>query len=99
MAWDENIEAFIVHMSSLSLGLKITIHLAWEAQIALLLTKKVILLAKYTDFVDIFLKELAAILLECFGINEHTIKLENSKQLPYEPICSLSLVKLEIFKT
>ena len=40
-ALDENIEAFMVHVSSLNLGSKMTIHPGWEAQIASLLAKEV----------------------------------------------------------
>ena len=59
---DENIEAFVIYVSSL--GSKITIHLAKKAQITLLLAKKVTVLAKYSDFADIFLEKSANILLE-----------------------------------
>ena len=55
---------------------KITIHLA---QIVLLLAKEIIVLAEYTDFVDIFLKELAKVLPKQTSINEHVIKLEKGK--------------------
>lgn len=55
---------------------KIFIHSAWEAQIALLLAKKVIILDKYWDFANIFLKKLAAKLLERFGINKYAIELK-----------------------
>ncbi len=37
-------------------------------------------------------------LLENTNINEHTIKLLERKQLPYEPIYALSLVKQETLK-
>ena len=33
------------------------------------------------------------------GINEHTIKLEDGKQPPYEPIYSLSPIELKVLKT
>ena len=69
MALDENIEAFVVYVNSLSLGSKMTIHLAGKAQIALLLAKKVTVLAKYLDFADVFLKESAEVLPEYTGIN------------------------------
>ena len=45
-ALDENIKPFVAYVSSLSLRSKMTIHLAWEAQIALLLAKKVTVAAK-----------------------------------------------------
>ena len=65
----------------------------------MLLTKEVIALAKYIDFADVFLKELANVHPEQIGVNEHTIKLEKDKQLSYRPIYSLKLVELKIFKT
>ena len=88
---------FVVYVSFLEL--KITIHLARKAQIALLLTIKITVLAKYLDFADIFLEKLANILSEQIGVNKYTIKFEKGKQPPYGPIYSLRPVELEIFKT
>ena len=62
-----------------SLGLRITIYLAREAQMALLLAQKVTVLAKYLDFADIFLKESANVLPEQIGVNEHVIELEKGR--------------------
>ena len=76
-----------------------TIYLAQEAQIALLLAKKLTVLAEYADFVNIFLKESAKMLLEWIGTNEHTIKLEEGKQPLYGSINSLVSLELKIFKT
>lgn len=56
VALDENIEVFIVHITSLSLR-QITIHLAQKAQIALLIIENINILSKYLDFIDIYLKE------------------------------------------
>ena len=39
------------------------------------------------------------VLSECTELNEHAIKLEDSKQPPYGPIYSLGLVELETLKT
>ena len=75
-----------------------SIHLAWEAQIALLIAKKVIVPAEYLDFANVFSKELAEMLPERTRINEHTIKLEDRKQPPYGPIYSLGPVELETLK-
>ena len=66
---DENIKAFVLHVSSLSLGSKMTIHPVTEAQIALLLAKKVNVPAEYSDFADVFSKKSAKVLLERTGIN------------------------------
>ena len=54
-ALDENPKIFVVSVSFLSLRLKMTIHLAWKAQIALLFAKKVTVLAKYTNFTNVFI--------------------------------------------
>ena len=64
----------------------------------MLLAKKVIILAKYLDFADVFLKELANIFPKQIGVNEYIIKLIKSKQPPYRSIYSLRLVKFETFK-
>ena len=94
---DENIEAFVIHVASLTS--KMSIHLAWEAQIALLIAEEVTVPAEYSDFADVFSKESVEILPEDTGINEHAIKLEDEKQPPYGPIYSLGPVELKTLKT
>ena len=81
------------------LELKITIYLARKAQIALLLAKKVTIYAKYSDSADVFLEELANILPEQTKVNEHAVKLEEGKQLPYRPIYNLGPFEFKILKT
>ena len=93
----ENVEAFVVHVSSL--GSRMTIYSAKKAQLALLLAKEVTVPTKYSDFADVFLEKLANILLERTGANEHVIKLEEGKQPPYGPIYSLEPVELKTLKT
>ena len=97
MALDENIEAFAVYVNSLES--RIIIHLAREAQIALILAKKVTFPAKYSDFAIVFLEKSANILLEQTRVNKHAIELEKGKQLPYKPIYSLEPVEFKTFKT
>ena len=94
---DENIKAFVMHI--VSLWFWITIHLAKEAQMALLLAKEDTVLAKYLDFADMFLKESANVLPKQTRVNKHAIKLEKSKQSPYKPIYSLGPVEFKTFKT
>ena len=65
---------------------------------ASLLTKKVIILNKYSDFSDVFLEKKALVLLEQTELNKYTIKLKRDKQLSYRPIYSLSSVQLETLK-
>ena len=74
---DKNVEAFVVHVASLTL--KITIYPARKGQIVSLITKKVNVPVEYSDYVDIFSKKSAKVLTEQTGINEHVIKIEELK--------------------
>ena len=87
----------MVHISSLEL--KITIHPARKAQIALLLIKKVALPAKYLDFANVFLEKSVNVLSEQIRVNDHAIRLEKGKQPSYGPIYNLGSIKLKTFKT
>ena len=88
----------MVYMSFLSLGVKVTIHTAWKAQIASLLIKKVTILAKYANFSDVFLKKSAKILPKNIEINKNAIKLKDDKQPPYRLIYSPGPVELKTLK-
>ena len=87
----------MMHISSLQSMM--TIHPASRAQLVLLLGKQFIVLAECLDFTDVFSERSANVLPEETGVNEYAIKLEQGKQSPYEPIYSLELVELKIFKT
>ena len=63
------------------------------------MAEKVIVLAEYSDFADVFSTESAKVLPEWTGINEHAIGLEKGKQPPYGTIYSLGPVELETLKT
>ena len=63
------------------------------------MAKKVTIPAKYLDFANIFSKKSVNIFPKQTRANEHIIKLEEDKQLPYRPIYSLGPVKLKTFKT
>lgn len=65
----------------------------------MLLTEKVAVLAKYSNFIDVFLKNLAAELSKHSDINKYSIELKPGKQPSSRPIYSLGPVELEIFKT
>ena len=86
----------MMHMTFLS---TMAIHLAREAQIALLVTKEVKIPIKYLDFSDVFLKEKALILPKVTKLNQQAIKLQKCQQPPYVPIYSLGPVELETLKT
>ena len=95
-ALDEHVEAFVVHLTSLSI---MAIYPAREAQIALLVAKEIQISSEYSDFSDVFSEEKASILPEATELNQHVIKLQKSQQPPYRPIYSLSPVELETLKT
>ena len=96
-ALDENVEAFVVHVSSLES--RMTIHPAREAQLALLLTEEVTVPVEYSDFADVFSEKSVNVLPKRIGVYEHAIKLEEGKQPLYRPIYSLGSVELKTLKT
>ena len=71
---------------------------ARNAQIALLIIKKVQILVKYLDFSNIFFKENALILSKATDLNQYIINLQKCQQLSYKFIYSLSLMKLKMLK-
>ena len=97
-ALDENVEAFVVHVTSLSLN-SMAMHPAREAQIASLVAEEVKIPTEYSDFSDVFSEEKASILPEATEMNQHAIELQEGHQPPYGPIYSLGPVELETLKT
>ena len=95
---DENVEAFVVHVTFLNLNL-MPIHLAQKPQIALLVIKEMQIPSKYLDSLDVFLEEKTSILPKTTKLNQHVIELQESQQLFYRPIYSLGLLKLKTLKT
>lgn len=81
------------------LGIKLLINLAQNAQIALLLAKKISVFKEYADFLNVFFKKSTVVLPNCLDINKYIIKSEPGKQPSYKPIYSLDLIELEILKT
>ena len=94
---DKNFETFVIYVAFFNLALGICSDRA--VQIASLLTKKVKIPDKYSDFADVFSKEKILVLLERTKLNEHTINLEDGKQPPNGPIYNLGPMELEILKT
>lgn len=78
----------------------IVVYPLQAVQIAVLQWHKALtkILAKYADYVDIFSVDLAMVFSKTTNIIKHIIKFIKDKQLPYSPIYTLSLVKLEILK-
>ena len=95
-ALDENVEAFVMHVTPLS---TMAIHPAREAQIASLVAEEVKIPTEYSDFSDVFSEEKASILPEATELNQHAIELQEGQQPPYGPIYSLGPVELEMLKT
>lgn len=63
-----------------------------------MITQKVIILKKYFNIFNIFLKKKVLVLLKITNLNKQAIKLQKNQQLLYKQIYSLSLVKLKILK-
>lgn len=76
-ALDKNNKVFVMHVISLAVYTKMTIHPSRTAQIALLITDKasIIGFAEYSNFADVFLLKSTAELPEYSGINDHLIEL------------------------
>lgn len=58
MLLDENIRKFIIHITFLSLKIKITIYLAKKTQIVYLSIREILktIMTKYSNFINSFLK-------------------------------------------
>ena len=72
-----------------------------QAQVEALIFNKVStkVAMEYSNYINVFLAENTAKLLENIEINEQSIKLEEGKQPLFGPIFSLGPVKLETLKT
>ena len=67
---NKNIEVFVIYMTFL---LKLAIYPTKKIQIALFIVVEVKILAKYTDFSNVFLKKKALILLKITNLNQYAI--------------------------
>ena len=76
-ALNENSKTFVMHIACFDLAPRI--HLDRKAQIAFLLTKKVKIPDKYSDYVDVFSEEKTLVLPERINLNKYAIKLEDGK--------------------
>ena len=97
-------ETYVVHVASLSFTLLVAsldVYPFREPQISGLIVEKAPtkVLAKYSDFANVFSPDLATKLPEHTEINTHAIDLEEGKQPPYRPIYSLESLELETLKT
>ena len=83
IALDPKHETYVVHVASLSSILfvaSLDVHPFLRPQIFGLITKEALtkVLAKYSDFVDVFSPNLVSKLPEYIAINDHAIKLVDS---------------------
>lgn len=76
------------------------IQLFWTAQVVFLQANKIFnkIFLKYLDYAAVFLTNLAIKLLKHNNMNDHAIKLVESKQRYYKLIYSLDPIKLETLK-
>ena len=102
---DPEYETYVVYVGSvnsnaLSNSSLLDVYPFQRPQISGLIAKKIFtkILAKYSDFADVFSPNLASKLPELTRINNHAIKLVDGQQPPYGPIYNLKLVELEILK-
>lgn len=75
------------------------IYLDLKAQIVLLIVKKLIILAKYLDFTNVFLKESTIKFFKWSNINKYIVNLKPDKLSSYKPIHNLRPIQLKILKT
>lgn len=81
---NDYVKVFEVYMSSLIVIIKK--YLARKTQISLLLVENIPILAKYSDFLNDFLKKLVEILLKYIIANIYIIKLKKYPPLFYKLI-------------
>ena len=100
IAINNNIEVYLVYITSFSLKLKIIIYLVKKVKIAYLSIQKIFkcILIIYLNFVYTFLKKLAIKLLKYISINKLITNIKIDKQLFYRLIYSFEFIKLETFK-
>lgn len=98
-ALDPENETFVIYIATLTSSSS-DVHHSCRVQVVFLKTDEALtaILNKYIDFVDVFLPDLAAELLEYIGINDHAISLINGKQPLHRPIYSIVPVELKTLK-
>ena len=96
---DADSKTFVVYMAIWKRE-KMLVHSGKKAQIGALLFDKAFteISAEYSNHSNVFLAQNGAELPENTVVNEHAIKLEKGKQLPFGLIYSLDPVELETLK-
>ena len=100
MALDVNSKIFVVHVA-IRKRKKILVYSKKQAQVGALLFDKAFteVPAKYSNYSNVFLVENITKLPENTRMNKHVIELEEDKELLFDLIYSLELIKLETLKT
>lgn len=103
MALDKIFETFVIYVSTVKILPKLSemiIHPLWAAQIAAFQLDKAPteISLGYKNYADVFCPDLTMERPKNIGINEHALKLIESKQTPYRTIYAISPVELEILK-
>ncbi len=91
-------KAFVMNIVALTKPENLPVHFYHQAQVILLTSEEVKVSAECFEFSDVFSSNSATELLENTGINQNPNNMINNKQIIYDPINTLGLVKLEIFK-
>lgn len=94
---NKNLEAFLAYMIFSSLNIKPT-SLTKKSQIASLFSKGVNILDIYANFSKIILEQPVLLFLKLIEFNDHSIKLQKSKQLSYRLLHSFFLMKIKFIK-
>lgn len=82
MALKEKSETFLIYLTTVkALQAVMSIDIDKKALIIILLTKKIMILDKYSDFALVFLEKKILILPKQTKLNKYVIELEASKQL------------------
>ena len=104
-AFDPEHETYVDYVESISFDAlpsfsPLDVHPSRRPQISSLIAKKAPtkVLAKYSNFADLFSLDLVSELPEHTRINNYVIKLVHNQQLPHRPIYSLEPVELETLK-
>ena len=101
---DPEHKSYVVYIGSVSSDASpsslLDVHPSRRPQVSGLIAKEAPtkVLAKYSDFADVFSPNLASELPKHIGINDHAIELVGGQQPPYGPIYSLGPVDLDTLK-
>ena len=96
---NEDNENFVIYIAALTKLITMLIYPFYQAQIALLTSKKIGISIEYSDILNVLFSNSAMELPKYTRINNHFINLLDNRKLPYSLIYSLGPVDLKILKT